>query len=1026
MVGSWALAAVSSVPAQAPGALVPEQVAMQQATNSSASPHADLVAYSKYGIAPRLSSEFCRASFADPGHIFRRMWADQGWGTSRTGERHGSQRYPLCWEGSPHGRNQTFPAAAFFDAVFTGDECGRRVWNDAEDPYTLEYQGLREAADRAGHEFKAILGFDDDIDSYCRAQIRQELSASPDSLRRRLGPLAATVATPNGTVSSAGVLQVVANLPVQAACMLAGYTMLAINETEWNQCYNLEWQLCAARGRLARVSRGGIVFATPPHQLDPTGLNGGRPLAQCGGPAPVTAAPGSRDWRPSSLDDGIYGYTNDDIYYMEVCSMDAMCANSDAIWTLGAGEPFECVLSTSKYRQMQAQLLSPADDALSHNNKNAYCVRNITAELRVRDVANLPKDNSAYRVWSPPGTQNSVWTRHRTEGGGNGTYGGTCACPDGAWYMVSDGGTDCASLLCHNGQAGLCQRQPGPWSLRGVTCHRLEDGVDAAASVAGHTPLPALPPAHLATRFTPFPHWGDRPQWTFDDFRSQCEDATARHAQQAWLERIESSPPSADFQEYLRNLYGADSSGLDTVVPRHMRYYWNSAPGRESFNASFTTVRCTILGLTRENMLFAPIDDAQHSPSLLTEEMIERCNRPRCQHATMRNAAECLDVPIPPASAASLANVTGAALRAKLEHASSEMRICLARGLEAFSNFSAEYAGASTVRGGSEGSQWALTFADGRNTILSNTTAAADGEHHSVARYGVVRNARHQGSVRAQQMDGVDEGTDPTAFSVGDAGHPPLPYAFPGFFVLRDASPAARRRYADAAAGGISAHGVTPDAAGVSSVAPPPFPIGSMGHGMPDHTWVEIMRVGRIDDKVPVYEQADRSTIGQVWFWLAPGSGIWWNTGRTLVVNASITTEGRYLESPRACTTLNEARAWWTERNEAFGHVTCAAAMRDGYDSIQLTSSFCGYSWELIDCRGANRPDAHTTWTAACPPPHVLLMRGLPMPRLAPALDGVRGKSSGCACASSHDFVNCDASEPPVIEQKPAPVAIAA
>jgi len=277
------------------------------------------------------------------------------------------------------------------------------------------------------------------------------------------------------------------------------------------------------------------------------------------------------------------------------------------------------------------------------------------------------------------------------------------------------------------------------------------------------------------------------------------------------------------------------------------------------------------------------------------------------------------------------------ALKDLVRYASSDMRVCLSRGLEAFANFSAD-----AERG------WAITYSDG----------------HSA---------------------------NAVSFPIGmDVGYPPLPYQFPGFFVHRSVGPPPMYP-ADA-----------------------PFPTALTGTGVPSFTWVEVMRVGRIDDKDPIAEAADRSTIGQVWFWLAPGSGIWWNTGRTLVVNESVVSPFLNMTetlSPRACTTLENESSWWMSRDQAFVNVTCADAVRRRYDSIQLTSSFCGFSWEMIDCRGHTRYDAQQTWSAACPPPHVRLMRGLPMPRMAPALEGASGPASGCLCAAEHDFVNCDAND---------------
>jgi hypothetical protein len=214
-------------------------------------------------------------------------------------------------------------------------------------------------------------------------------------------------------------------------------------------------------------------------------------------------------------------------------------------------------------------------------------------------------------------------------------------------------------------------------------------------------------------------------------------------------------------------------------------------------------------------------------------------------------------------------------------------------------------------------------------------------------------------------------------------GFPPLKYSFPGFFVARPLTKLLQEDVLNQM---------------------------DRSKGIQDNTWVEVMRISRIDDKSETAGQkADRATIGQVWFWMSPGSGIWWNTGKTLVVNTSVIAPADNSSlSETACTSPVSLDHWWDKRDSSFRWATCAQALKMGYDSMQLTNSFCGFSYEFVDCRGRSRTDALQTWTAACPPPHVRLMRGLPTPRVAPALRGVGGPSSTCMCSSEHDHLNCD------------------
>jgi hypothetical protein len=177
--------------------------------------------------------------------------------------------------------------------------------------------------------------------------------------------------------------------------------------------------------------------------------------------------------------------------------------------------------------------------------------------------------------------------------------------------------------------------------------------------------------------------------------------------------------------------------------------------------------------------------------------------------------------------------------------------------------------------------------------------------------------------------------------------------AFPGFFVFRNET-------ADRASGQMSERGVA------------------------DHTWVEVVRIARLDDRYigtthPLANQssivAEQCLVGQIWFWVARGSGVWINVGRSLVLPGPF---------PRAC-------------EEAYA---------EGYDTVQLTRSY-GLTYELIDCRGMSRPDAWLSYEPACPPSHIELRAGMPTPRDAPALNGLAGTDSPCACDSSYDFLNC-------------------
>jgi len=143
---------------------------------------------------------------------------------------------------------------------------------------------------------------------------------------------------------------------------------------------------------------------------------------------------------------------------------------------------------------------------------------------------------------------------------------------------------------------------------------------------------------------------------------------------------------------------------------------------------------------------------------------------------------------------------------------------------------------------------------------------------------------------------------------------------------------------------------------------------------VPHDLWVEVMHIARIDDQTNLARQ---STVGQVWFWMAEGSGIWLNVGRSLVAQQS-------------------------------AQFSCREARRMGYDSIQIPGAFNGFVFELVECRGQDLPNSEETWMKACPPPHVKLMTGVPRHRYAPALDGMPSYETVCLCEDNgYDHLNC-------------------
>jgi len=436
--------------------------------------------------------------------------------------------------------------------------------------------------------------------------------------------------------------------------------------------------------------------------------------------------------------------------------------------------------------------------------------------------------------------------------------------------------------------------------------------------------VPAVPLRGKRVPYSRFAPATSSNEWLLSDYTRTCSGEGDASSQNAWHQSIASAEQNTSLLAYLRSVYGPTLSSVPRGALSELRFFWDTVPGRDTVNVTWLSARCAILGLERPQMLYAPIDDVQHSLSLLTRPMVERCAAARCS-----DLDRCWDVRLRPLRADDRAVTRVEARRI----AGSGMRRCLASSLEAFGNFSS-----------------APTFSTG---VAS----------------GFTQNA---------------------TFTVGSAGYPHLDYRFPGFFVRLD---------------GTALVSTTADG-------------NRQARGVNNFTWVEVMRIDRIDDKRPD-EHADRATVGQLWFWHAPGSGVWWNTGRTLVLDLTqhirVSKAGAFTE--RACASPFSIFDWWRKRDEVYKHQTCTAVRDKGYDSMQLLSSFCGFSHEFVDCRGAGRGDANTTWSIACPPPHVPLMRGLPEPRHAPALTSLpslHGVASRCHCSVQLDHINCAGNAKPL------------
>lgn len=312
-----------------------------------------------------LSAARCQAMLQDPTHIFRHLWATEGWGIMDT--------VRPCWS-APRKIRHMVPVQRpehFFDGARRGQHC-------SSDWYEGHEGGMANFTAPA----PALIGFDDDIAHACLARKRHEAEErmSPAMARReqlacyaaRYPDVLAAHCTDQRQVASLATCDYSAlsshyervgrhsrckrTRDVRCCshahrCRHANLNILSLvgHGTAYNMCRNLEWLVCAALGKLPGQGGIRIRVATPLRDLAPDGLS--RPLARCGG------------WHPTmpKNETGAYafGYTNDDIFYLEVCLLAAMCTNAETLFKLRVGEEFTCEFSTERFASLAALLRTP-------------------------------------------------------------------------------------------------------------------------------------------------------------------------------------------------------------------------------------------------------------------------------------------------------------------------------------------------------------------------------------------------------------------------------------------------------------------------------------------------------------------------------------------------------------------------------------------------------------------------------------------------------------------------------------------
>lgn len=104
---------------------------------------------------------------------------------------------------------------------------------------------------------------------------------------------------------------------LREACTAANLNILRVGF--WDMCINVEWAICIIRGDDAGGDRS-LLFTFPPGSLD-----------------------------TSDYSNDLYTITEDDIYYLEVCTLNEMCENYEEIFTTQLDERFICKFDAARW-----------------------------------------------------------------------------------------------------------------------------------------------------------------------------------------------------------------------------------------------------------------------------------------------------------------------------------------------------------------------------------------------------------------------------------------------------------------------------------------------------------------------------------------------------------------------------------------------------------------------------------------------------------------------------------------------------
>jgi len=262
------------------------------------------------------------------------------------GEKQGEwlQRYSglnqkqICW-------GDGASADKWFDSMLAGEGCDRpwMVMSEEDVPKSRFQQYAQEAP--------AVMGLDPLILEFCR-----NLTHDSRPVPHVDDPFwktweAAGMPAPEKSLGPFNTLE----YNLLQACGAANRNILRVSAvaqatTSWDMCANVEWVVCAAKGKLPNQGKT-IEFSTPPGSLD------------------GHLAPTYREYRSNILRSSA-NYEIDMMawtYYVnEICFLSELCDNADELWSLKRGEPWVCKHTPAGEQRLKDSLKN-AYDGVSQN-----------------------------------------------------------------------------------------------------------------------------------------------------------------------------------------------------------------------------------------------------------------------------------------------------------------------------------------------------------------------------------------------------------------------------------------------------------------------------------------------------------------------------------------------------------------------------------------------------------------------------------------------------------------------------------